>query len=60
MGASNLVEIEHTAVPLLRPFTGAGEGAVWKQILRCFPPADCGDERSNLFLGVDLFTSIVR
>ena len=40
-GALNMIEVEHTAVFLYWPFAGAGERAVWKQILGCFPPACC-------------------
>ena len=54
-----MIEIEHTAVLLYWPFAGAGEKADWKQILGCFPPACC-DERPELLLGGDIFTSIVR
>ena len=62
IGASNLAEIEHTAMSLLRPFTGAGELGLSgnRSLLSCSPLAGCGDDRSNLLLGVDIFASIVR
>ena len=60
VGASNLAVIEDTAIPLLQPFAGAGEGAVWKQILGCFPPAGCGDERPDSLLGDGIFISIAQ
>ena len=55
-----MIEIKHTAVLLYWPFAGAGEKAVWKQILGCFPPAGCGDERPDFLLGDGIFISIVR
>jgi len=51
-----MIEIKHAAVFLFRPFAGAGERVVWKQIRGYFPPAGCGDEGPNLLLGGDIFT----
>ena len=66
IGTLNMIEVKHTAVFLWWPFAGAGERAVWKQILGCPLAACCDngplfDKRTKLvLLGGGIFASIVR
>ena len=55
-----MIEVKHTAVFLWWPFAGAGERAVWKQILGCLLPACCDKRTKLLLLGGGIFASIVR